>query len=167
MLSSYELDQDRIRQELPSAEIRPTDEPDPAGTGCALPRARALVADNIQPTRMAAADILRTQCNVEVIAIVADGVQAIDEVFRLKPDVLVMEIVLPKLDGIRVIRVVRKSKTQTKIVVLTGLVDGSFQRAALDAGAQAYVLKGRMLTDLPLAIKAVLDGKTFCSPQEI
>jgi len=114
--------------------------------------------------RIAAADILTTKCNVEVIGFTSDGAQAIDDVFRTKPDILISETALPVVDGIRVTRVLSNARTQTRIVILTGIVDVSFQRAAMEAGALAYVIKSRMLTDLPPAMKAVLESGTFFSP---
>ena len=167
MLSLYELDRDRDRAELDSTEFLASDDPVKADTGSGLPKPRVLVADNNQPMRLAAADILRTKCSANVVGLVPDGVQAIDQVFRLKPDLLVLEIILPVMDGIRVTRVVSKAKTQTKIIILTATIDDSFQRAAFEAGAHGYVAKTRMLTDLPVAVKTVLEGSTFRSPQNV
>lgn len=164
MSSFYELDRDRIRAGFRAAEPSSTAGSEPEGTGPRLPKPRVLIADSHQPMRSVAADVLSTKCKVEVIGFASDGAQAIDDVFRIKPDLLVLEITLSVLDGIRVTRVLNNAKTQTRIIILTGIVDAAFQRAAMDAGAQAYVIKARMLTDLPLAIMAVLEGRTFCSP---
>lgn len=165
MPSFYELDRERILGDLP-AEQQYKGESEAKRTGSGPPKTRVLLADSHQPIRIAAADILSTTCKAEVIGFASDGTQAIDDVFRLKPDILVLEIVLPVVDGIRVTRVLKNAKTLTKILILTGIVDGSFQRAAMEAGAHAYVIKARMYRDLPLAVKAVLDGGTFCSPEK-
>lgn len=166
MPSSFDLDRERILGGF-STEPRSTLESEIESRGSGSPKPRVLLADSHEPMRMAAADILHTTCKAEVIGFASDGAKAIDDVFRLKPDILVLEIVLPVVDGIQVTRALKNPKTQTRIVILTGIVDASFQQAAMEAGAHAYVLKARMLTDLPLAVKAVLEGGTFCSPQKI
>lgn len=166
LLSFYGLDRERILGEF-SAERQYKDEPKAERTRSGPPKTRVLLADSHQPMRIAAADILSTECKAEVIGFASDGAQAIDDVFRLKPDILVLEIVLPVVDGIRVTRMLKNAKTPTKLLILTGIVDRSFQRAAMEAGAHAYVIKARMYRDLPLAVKAVLEGGTFCSPEKI
>ena len=164
--SFYELDRERFFGE--SSDKRQCEgESDAERTNSGAPKARVLLADSHQPMRLAAADILSAACKAEVIGFASDGAQAIDDVFRLKPDILVLEVVLPVVDGIRVTRMLRNAKKLTKILILTGIVDGSFQRAAMEAGADAYVIKARMYRDLPLAVEAVLDGGTFCSPEKI
>src|SRR5262249_36000893 len=95
-----------------------------------------------------------------------DGAQAIDAVFRLQPNILILDIIMPVMDGIRVTRQLRKASSPTKIIILTTIADESFQRAAMQAGAQAYVIKARMLTDLPQAITAVMSGVEFRSSEE-
>lgn len=166
MPAFYDLDRERILGEL-SAERQHKGESEPERTGSGSSKTRVLIADSHQPMRAAAADILSTTCKAEVIGFASDGMQAIDGVLRLRPDILVLEITLPVLDGIRVTRVLQNARTQTRIVILTGIVDGSFQQAAMEAGAHAYVIKAQMYRDLPLAVKAVLDGGTFSSPEGI
>jgi DNA-binding NarL/FixJ family response regulator len=163
----YNLDRERIRAGLHAAEPSPTGDWETKIKGSGSPKPRVLIADNHQPMRSAAANVLGTKCEVEIIGFASDGKQAIDDVFRIKPDILILEITLPVTDGIRVTRVLSNAKTKTRIVILTGIADAAFQRAAMEAGALAYVIKARMLTDLPLAIEAVLEGGTFCSPSKI
>ena len=166
MPSSYGLDRERIFRVFP-AERQYKGESEPEGTSPGSPKTRVLLVDSYQATRLAAADILSRTCEAEVIGFASDGAQAIEHVLRLKPEILVLEIQLPLVDGIRVMRTLKNAKTQTRILILTGIVDSSFQRAAMEAGAHAYVIKARMLTDLPLAFKAVRDGGTFYSLEKI
>ena len=163
--SFYDLDRERILGEF-SAERQYRGESEAERT-TGPSKTRVLLADSHQPMRIAAADILRTECKAEVIGFASDGAKAIDDVLRLKPDILVLEIVIPVVDGIRVTRMLKNAKTPTRILILTGIVDGSFQRAAMEAGAHGYVIKAWMYRDLPLAVKAVLEGGTFCSPEKI
>ena len=166
MPSSYNLDRERILREF-SAERQYKYESKAERTRTGSPKTRVLLADSHQAMRIAAADILSTTCEAEVVGFASDGVEAIEDAFRLKPDILILEIVLPVVDGIRVTRVLKKAETQTKLLVLTGIADSSFQSAAMEAGAHGYVIKARMLTDLPLAFKALLNCETFCSPKKI
>ena len=165
MPSSYYSDRERILREF-SAKAHFTGAKENESARPNSPKTRVVIADTHQPIRTAAAGILSTTCKAEVIGCASDGARAIDDVLRLKPDILVLEVVLPVVDGIQVTRALKNAKTQTKIVILTTIVDGSFQQAAMKAGAHAYVIKARMLTDLPLAVRAVLEGATFHSPEK-
>lgn len=162
---SYDLDRERILAEFSAEQYKGKSEAERVGRGS--PKTRVLLADSHQSTRIAAADVLSTTCEAEVIGFASNGAQAINDVLSLKPDILIVDIILPVVDGIRVTRVVKNAKIQTKIIILTGIADSSFQQAAMEAGAHAYVNKARMYSDLPLAVKAVRDGGTFCPPEKI
>jgi DNA-binding NarL/FixJ family response regulator len=100
----------------------------------------------------------------EVIDTVEDGQQAIDAVRRLNPDVLVIDISMPVLDGLQAARLLRGLNCRTKIVFLTIHEDRDFVEAAFSAGASGYVTKTRLRTDLVTAIHEALLGRTFVSP---
>jgi DNA-binding NarL/FixJ family response regulator len=113
------------------------------------------------------AELLRDKCGVAVVGSALDGAEAIDVVLRLQPDILILEIIIPVIDGIMVTRKLRKLNSATKIIVLTSVVDTLFQSAAIAAGAQAYVIKARIFPDLPDAIAAVTRGEQFVSKLRI
>ena len=136
-MAFYELDRERILKRFRAAEPPSPGESETEGASSSPSKCRVLIADSHKQMRIAAADILTTKCNVEVIGFTSDGAQAIDDVFRTKPDILISEIALPVVDGIRVTRVLSNARTQTRIVILTGIVDVSFQPAAMEAGALA------------------------------
>ena len=133
------------------------------GTGA--PEPRVVLAESNQQVRLVVSEIL-SKCKIAVVGCALDGAEGIDAVFRLQPDILILDIVMPVMDGIRVTRLLRRSNSPTKIIILTAIVDESFQRAAMEAGAQAYVIKARMLSDLPQAITAVMSGTEFRSSEE-
>ena len=100
----------------------------------------------------------------EVVAAVEDGNQAVDAVLMLDPDVLVIDISMPILDGLQAAKQLQKANCHAKIVFLTIHEDYDFVTAALSAGASGYVTKARLSTDLVPAIREALRGHTFVSP---
>jgi DNA-binding NarL/FixJ family response regulator len=137
-----------------SGEKRPVDP---------LPKPRVVLADDSRRMRNVVEQVLSAKCEVEVVGCAVDGGRAIDAVHSLQPDILILDVMMPVLDGIRVTRLLRRVGSPTRIIFLTGIQDSSFQRAAMEAGGQAYVFKNRMFSDLPRAISAVMRGTTFLS----
>lgn len=99
----------------------------------------------------------------EVINVVEDGQQSVDTVRLLKPDVLVIEISLPVLNGFQVARTLQGFNCSTKVVFLTIEKERDFVATAFSAGASGYVIKAQLSTDLVPAIGAALQGHTFVS----
>lgn len=99
----------------------------------------------------------------EVVDEVEDGNQAVDAVLILDPDVLVIDISMPVLDGLQAAARLQKADCRAKIIFLTIHEDHDFVTAALSAGASGYVTKTRLSTDLVPAIRAALLGRTFVS----
>jgi len=100
----------------------------------------------------------------EIVATVSDGDAALDAAITLKPDVVVLDITMPYLNGIEVARRLMATGSKVKIVFLTVMEDPELVRAALAAGGSAYVVKSRLTTDLRQAVDEVLAGHTFISP---
>jgi DNA-binding NarL/FixJ family response regulator len=126
-----------------------------------MARMRALLADDNDDFLVAATRLLEPE--FEVVATVGDGQALIDEAERLDPDLLVLDISMPLLNGIEAVRQLRASGSQAKVVFLTVHEDADYVRAALLAGAQGYVVKSRLVTDFPLALNEVLQGRSFIS----
>jgi DNA-binding NarL/FixJ family response regulator len=99
----------------------------------------------------------------EVVDAVSDGSQAVDAVLRLDPEVLVIDISMPVLDGLQAASRLQQAKCRAKIIMLTIHEDQDYVDAALRAGASGYVTKSRLSTDLIPAIRAALQGRTFVS----
>jgi len=98
----------------------------------------------------------------EIVAAVEDGGKAVEAVRRLDPDVLVLDISMPVLNGLQAASRLQADNCRTKIVFLTIHEDPDFLKAALSAGASGYVTKSR-LSDLVPAIREALLGRTFVS----
>jgi len=99
-----------------------------------------------------------------VFATVADGEAVLQEAESCQPDVIILDISMPKINGIEVAHRLRDSGCNSKIIFLTVQDDSDFVEAALSSGASAYVIKYSMGSDLVPAIEAALAGKLFVSP---
>jgi DNA-binding NarL/FixJ family response regulator len=95
--------------------------------------------------------------------LVANGQAAVEAALELPPDLIVLDILMPVLDGIQVVRQLRAAGSSCRVLMLTGLEDKDFASAALEAGANGFVFKSRMGIDLLHAIEEVLEGRTFVS----
>jgi DNA-binding NarL/FixJ family response regulator len=111
------------------------------------------------------ADVLRK--DFEIVASAHNGNEAIEKVVRLNPDVLVLDIEMPGLNGIQTAQRLNESGTVTKIVFLTGYEDPEFVASALAANASGFVFKPRLLHDLPRAIREALAGRFFLSASKV
>ena len=101
--------------------------------------------------------------NFDIVGAVDNGQDAIVEVGRLNPDVLVIDISMPILDGLRAVSQVRSTNSRIKVVFLTVHHDQDFVAAAFSSGASGYVSKADVTTDLVPAIQEVLQGHTYIS----
>ncbi len=125
------------------------------------PRPSVVLADRSGPVLRAISQIVNLQ--FDVIRVGRDGLAAIDSVLKLRPDVLVLDLILPDLDGFQVIRRLKNLKSRSRFVVLTELEDPEYIDAAKAAGANAFVFKRKAPEDLLHAIAAVLAERTFVS----
>lgn len=123
---------------------------------------RVLLADD--HVRLLAELRARLSKLFEIIGAVEDGKQAVDEALRLEPDVLVLDISMPVMNGFQAAACLRDLKCKAKIVMLTTYEDDEYIDAAFSSGASAYVTKRHLVTDLVTAIQEVVHGNTFISP---
>jgi two-component system, NarL family, response regulator NreC len=125
---------------------------------------RIVLADDHVVMRNGLRLLLERQQNFQVLAEAADGREAVSICEKLRPDVLVLDIAMPNLNGIEAARQVAAKLPRTAIVILSMHADESYVLRALKAGARAYLLKDSAEADLINAIRAVNDGKAFFSP---
>jgi DNA-binding NarL/FixJ family response regulator len=124
---------------------------------------RALVADDFQPFRRFIASTLERRSDVQVICEVSDGLEAVQKAQELQPDLVVLDIGLPTLNGIEAARRIRSRSPNSKIVFLTLVSDPDVVREAFSLGARGYVAKTQAGSELVAAVEAVLRGATFVS----
>jgi len=122
-----------------------------------LDRIRVLLADDHEAMLDRVARLLATEC--DVVGTATDGQQALDAVRELKPDVLVLDISMPVMNGIETARRLKEAGAKTRIVFLTVHDDPGFAREALEVGALGYVIKQRIASDLVAAIKKAHAGR--------
>lgn len=122
-------------------------------------RPRVLLADDHVPLLEAASALLRSE--FDVIGTARDGTALVAEAQRLNPDVVVVDITMPGLNGIDAVRQLRESGSSAKLVFLTVHSEPEIVNACVDVGATGYVLKSRMKTHLIPAIRASLAGAVY------
>ena len=122
-----------------------------------MDRIRVLLADDHEAMLDRVARLLATEFGV--VGTVTDGQQALDAAMALKPDVLVLDISMPVMNGIETARRLKEAGAETCIVFLTVHDDPDFAREALEAGALGYVIKQRIASDLVAAIKKAHAGR--------
>lgn len=125
-------------------------------------RISVLLADDHADFLAVAVRLLESE--VGVVKTVADGGAVLKEAAELDPDVIVLDISMPVLSGIEAARQLRAAGSRAKIVFLTVHDDADFARAALEAGAAAYIVKDRLASDLMHALHDVMAGNSFVSP---
>jgi DNA-binding NarL/FixJ family response regulator len=125
---------------------------------------RVLVADDQDLVRGGFRLILDAQDDIEVVAEAGDGETAIGAVLRTDPDVLLLDLVMPGLDGVGVLARLRAREARARVIVLTSFGDDDKLFAALRGGAAGYLLKGVEPSELVRAIRAVEAGESPLSP---
>ncbi|TMH31105.1 MAG: response regulator transcription factor [Betaproteobacteria bacterium] len=125
-------------------------------------RPRVLLADDHRMFAEALRTLLATE--FDLVDIVDDGAAMIDAANRLRPDVIVADITMPRLNGIEALALLRKEMPDVRVVFLTMHRDVAYARRALAAGALGFVLKHSAPTELVLALHAALEGRTFITP---
>ena len=125
------------------------------------PRPTVLIADDHRPLAEAVRLLLSDE--FEVLAIVSDGESLIAEALRLAPDVLIVDIAMPGITGIETVRRLIDGGCAAAMVMLTTYEEPEYVARALEAGARGYVSKNRLMPDLILAVRRVLEGGTFLS----
>jgi len=125
---------------------------------------RILLADDHPIVRKGLKMSIEEQEDMEIVAEVGDGEAALQQIKKHAPDFAVVDIDMPKLDGLEVARQVRALSLPTRMIVLTLHTEVEFFQAAFDAGCHGYVLKDSAIEDIASAIRAVLEGQMYISP---
>ena len=124
---------------------------------------RVVIADDHQLVRQGVRALLNHAPGVNVIGEAADGEEAVKAVEQLRPDVLVVDISMPKMNGIQAAQHVHESAMPTKTVVLSMYGDPDLVRRAFDAGARGYVMKHSTAGELVQAVRAAAAGERYVS----
>jgi DNA-binding NarL/FixJ family response regulator len=126
---------------------------------------RILIADDHGLLRGGARAILQSRRGWRVVGEAANGREAVQKAIELNPDVAVVDIGMPDVDGIEVARQIREAVPDTKVLMLTMHESDEMVSRALDAGARGFVLKSDLTECLPRAVEAIAEGKRFLTPK--
>jgi DNA-binding NarL/FixJ family response regulator len=126
---------------------------------------RVVVADDHTIIRSGLRMLLEREAGFEVVGEASDGRQAVEMAESLKPDVIMLDIGMPNLNGIEATRQIVQKLPRTRVVVLSMHSDESYVLKALKSGARGYLLKDSAESDILNAIRAVSEGKAYFSPE--
>ncbi|MDB5985867.1 MAG: transcriptional regulator [Nevskia sp.] len=126
---------------------------------------RVVLAEDQAMVRGALAALLNLEPDIEVLGTVADGEAACNEVRRLRPDILVSDIEMPKLTGLEVAQRIQRFDAPCKVVILTTFARAGYLRRALDAGVCGYLLKDAPAEQLAAALRKVQNGGRVIDPE--
>jgi DNA-binding NarL/FixJ family response regulator len=126
---------------------------------------RIVIADDHGVVRDGLARVIAAQADLEVVAAVGNGSEAVDACRTIAPDVVLMDLEMPVLDGIGATRVIREERPETAVLVLTSFSDARRITAALAAGAAGYLLKDASADDVVRGIRAAAAGGAPLDPR--
>lgn len=130
-----------------------------------MAKIRILVADDHTMIRQGLISILRAHDEFEVVGEAAEGNEAVEKALESRPDVVVLDISMPRLNGLEAARRIHKALPRTRILVLTMHEDEEYVLRTVRAGASGYVVKDGAAAELVAAIRAVSAGQGYFGPQ--
>jgi len=130
-----------------------------------MSKIRVLLIDDHTLVRAGIRSLLETIDDVEVVAESGDGREALELISLHRPDLALLDIGMPGMNGIEVARQAGRASPRTKIVVLSMYDDKTHVTQAILAGVSGYLLKGAAVAELPMAVKAVMAGETYLTPK--
>ena len=123
-----------------------------------------LLVEDHEIVRDGLAALLKIEADIEIIGLAADGHQAVAQFGKLSPDIVVMDIAMPHLNGLEAARQILKGTPGSKIILLSAHNDDAYVQKAISIGVSGYLIKQTAAHVLPEAIRQVAAGKTFFSP---
>lgn len=126
---------------------------------------RVLIADDHTMVRESLVSVLQADGDVQVVAQAADGIEAVEKAIQYRPDVVIVDLSMPRLSGIEVIRRLREAVPATRVLVLTMHQEDEYILQAVRAGASGYLVKDSAATELLAAVRSVHAGQGHFGPQ--
>lgn len=126
---------------------------------------RIVIADDHHLVRQGIRSLLEKETDIQIIAEASDGVEAVEQVQQRRPDVLVIDLSMSRMNGIQAIEQIRQRRIPTRILMLSVHTDRHLVQQALRAGANGYLLKSALLEELLLAVRAAYKGHSYLSPE--
>jgi NarL family two-component system response regulator LiaR len=126
---------------------------------------KVLFADDHEMVRIGVSAYLSSQKDIDVVAEADDGGQAVDLALQIKPDIILMDLVMKKMDGIEATKRIIESWPEAKIIIVTSFLDDEKVYPALEAGATSYMLKTSKANEIADAIRATHLGQSILEPE--
>lgn len=126
---------------------------------------KVMIADDQELIRESLAIVMGANPDMEITGMAADGQQVLEEIAKEKPDVILMDIRMPGMDGVECTRLVKEKYPDISIIVLTTFDDDEYVYGALKHGASGYLLKGISMKELSEAIRTVHSGRAMINPE--
>ena len=126
---------------------------------------RVLLADDHEMVRIGVSAYLQVQPDMEVVGEASNGREAVDLALRLRPDIILMDMVMPEMNGAEATAAIMKAWPEAKIMVVTSFLDDDKVYPALEAGASSYILKTSKASRIADAIRDTLGGRTVLEPE--
>ncbi|KZE36909.1 LuxR family transcriptional regulator [Bhargavaea cecembensis] len=126
---------------------------------------RVLLADDHEMVRIGVSAYLQVQPDMEVVGEASNGREAVDLALRLRPDIILMDMVMPEMNGAEATAAIIKKWPEAKIMVVTSFLDDDKVYPALEAGASSYILKTSKASRIADAIRETLGGRTVLEPE--
>lgn len=123
-----------------------------------------LIVDDHEMVRIGVSAYLSTQQDMNIIAEATDGKEAVEKALSLKPDVILMDLVMKEMDGIEATRQIMKNWPEAKIIIVTSFIDDDKVYPALEAGAKSYLLKTSHASEIAKAIRSTHKGQSILEP---
>ena len=128
---------------------------------------RVLIADDHRTFAEALRTAIRQERGIAVVGVVHDGEEAVRLTLEKRPDVVLMDVAMPKTDGISATRRIREERPETRVVMLSAYEDERNVARAIDAGASGFLSKVRSIRDVARSIRAAHRGEQLIEPQEM
>ena len=125
---------------------------------------KVLIADDQELIRQSLQIVLNSKQDIEVSDLAANGQEVIQCIRKNKPDIILMDIRMPKMDGVQCTKIIKENYPQIKIIILTTFDDDEYVFNALKYGASGYLLKGVSMDELSDAIRTVYSGRAMINP---
>jgi DNA-binding NarL/FixJ family response regulator len=126
---------------------------------------RVVLVDDHALVRQGFRRILDDEAGIAVVGEGGSGAEAVELVRTQKPDVIVLDMSMPDMNGLHAARMILRERPQTRVLILSMYSDEQYVRSALDAGVHGYILKSALETDLTRAVRAVAQGQQYLSPE--
>jgi DNA-binding NarL/FixJ family response regulator len=125
---------------------------------------RVVLVDDHALVRQGFRRILEDEPGIQVVGEGGSGAEAVKLATMQKPDVIVLDMAMPDMNGLHAARMILRERPQTRVLILSMYSDEQYVRSALDAGVHGYILKNALETDLTRAVRAVAAGQQYLSP---